>query len=159
SRRRFAATDSASSPTWSPRLKESYGDRETPPERVVTTRRIPTFTPSRSQHHSARPIEYNAGRTAERGLTTHERWHVDVVVARLVGHRNRPARQPTLRTLTGLLGLARVGHRITARRSGLRQTTLLLFSRLVRGPSGRDRRGSGVLLRGILRTAGLFSGL
>src|SRR5687768_7551657 len=38
-RLRFAATAAGSSPTWSPRLKESYGETERPPRRSVTTLR------------------------------------------------------------------------------------------------------------------------
>jgi hypothetical protein len=42
SRRRFAATCAGSSPMPVPRLNDSYGGTDTPPARVVTTRRIRT---------------------------------------------------------------------------------------------------------------------
>ena len=41
---RLAATAAGSSPTWSPRLKVSNGGAETPPARVVVTRRTRTVT-------------------------------------------------------------------------------------------------------------------
>ena len=44
SRARLAATAAGSSPTWSPRLKVSNGGAETPPARVVVTRRMRTLT-------------------------------------------------------------------------------------------------------------------
>ncbi len=44
SRARFSATAAGSSPTWSPRLKVSKGGFETPPARVVVTRRMRTLT-------------------------------------------------------------------------------------------------------------------
>lgn len=44
SRARLAATAAGSSPTWSPRLKLSNGGLETPPARVVVTRRMRTLT-------------------------------------------------------------------------------------------------------------------
>ena len=43
-RARLAATAAGLSPTWSPRLKVSNGGAETPPARVVVTRRMRTLT-------------------------------------------------------------------------------------------------------------------
>src|SRR6478672_5024705 len=63
-RLRLAATAAGSSPTWSPRLKVSNGGAETPPARVVVTRRIRTLT---------RPVSVRAS-------VTHEGRHVDIVV-------------------------------------------------------------------------------
>src|SRR6476620_961238 len=61
---RLAATAVGSSPTWSPRLKVSNGGADTPPARVVVTRRIRTLT---------RPVSGS-------GSVAHERRHVDIVV-------------------------------------------------------------------------------
>src|SRR6478672_7399388 len=64
SRLRLAATAAGSSPTWSPRLKVSNGGAETPPARVVVTRRIRTITRLVSESRSV----------------THEGRHVDIIV-------------------------------------------------------------------------------
>src|ERR1700753_27254 len=65
-RSRWAATAAGSSPTWSPRVKVSNGGFETPPARVVVTRRMRRLTP---------PV--SGARVAS---TTHEGRHIDVVV-------------------------------------------------------------------------------
>src|SRR5277367_352395 len=87
SRIRLASTAAGSSPTWSPRLKVSNGGAETPPARVVVTRRIRTLTypvsGSRStdspRRHAALLPRRFAARLVAR-LAPHERRHVDVVV-------------------------------------------------------------------------------
>src|SRR5271163_1151885 len=67
SRLRLAATAAGSSPTWSPRLKVSNGGAETPPARVVVTRRMRTLTS---------PVSENPSNAS----AAHERRHIDVVV-------------------------------------------------------------------------------
>src|ERR1700751_3656062 len=87
SRIRLAATAAGSSPTWSPRLKVSNGVAETPPARVVVTRRIRTLTypvsgspstDSPRRHAALLPRRFAARLVAL--LAPHERRHVDVVV-------------------------------------------------------------------------------
>src|ERR1700754_256893 len=83
SRRRLASAASGSSPTWSPMLKLSNGAAETPPARVVVTRRMRTVTVP-SIPALLPPVRSVA----------HERWHVDVIVviaAAADAHR-RPVR-------------------------------------------------------------------
>src|SRR5271166_2407446 len=86
-RARLAATASGSSPTWSPRLKVSNGGAETPPARVVVTRRIRTLTrpvsgarcPPGGADVRPRPV-CRALASKLRPSAAHEGWHVDIVV-------------------------------------------------------------------------------
>src|SRR5882757_8278239 len=79
-RRRFAATASGSSPTWSPMLKVSNGADDAPPARVVVTRRIVKLTVASI---AAQPASTFPGRFApalRMNSVAHEGRHVDVVV-------------------------------------------------------------------------------